>query len=67
MGFYRPIDKVLTNTNIGTEPLNKKTKIKWFKNYRKCTLTEMLKVVIQVFLPMLYDRYVKPNRPGTVV
>ena len=26
--FYRPIDKILTNTNIGTEPLNKKTKIK---------------------------------------
>ena len=52
---------ILTNTNNGTERLNKELKSNDLENYRKCTLTEMLKVVIQEFLPKLYDRYVELN------
>ena len=48
-GFYRPIDLILTNTNNGTERLNKELKLKDLENYRKCTLTEMVKVVIQSY------------------
>ena len=47
--FYRPIDLILTNTNNGTERLNKELKLKDLENYRKCTLTEMVKVVIQSY------------------
>ena len=59
--FYRPIDLILTNTHNGTERLNKELKSNDLENYRKCTLTEILKVVIQEFLPKLYDRYVELN------
>ena len=59
--FYRPRGLILTNTNNGTECLNKELKSNDLDNYRKCTLTEMLKVVIQQFLPKLYDRYVELN------
>ena len=52
-GFYRPIDLILTNTNNGTERLNKELKSNELENYRKCTRTEMLKEVIQEFLPKL--------------
>ena len=59
--FYRPIDLILTNTNHGTERLNKEIKSNDLENHRKCTLMEMLKVVIQEFLPKLSDRYVELN------
>ena len=59
--FYRPIELILTNTNNGTERLNKELKSNDLENYRKCTLTEMLKTVIQEFLPKLYYRYVELN------
>ena len=52
---------ILTNTNNGTERLNKELKSNYLENHRKCTLTEMLKVVIQEFLPKLYDRCVELN------
>ena len=54
-GFYRPIDLILTNTNNETERLNKELKSNDLENYRKCTRTDMLKEVIQEFLPKLYD------------
>ena len=47
--LYRPINLILTNTNNGTERLNKELKLKDLENYRKCTLTEMVKVVIQSY------------------
>ena len=50
---------ILTNTNKGTERLNKELKSNELENYRTCTLTEML--VIQEFLPKLYNRYVVVN------
>ena len=59
--FYRPIDLILTNTNHGTERLNKEIKSNDLENHRKCTLMELLKVVIQEFLPKLSDRYVELN------
>ena len=59
--FYRPIDLILTNTNNGAKLLNKELKPNNLENYKKCTLTEMLKVFIQEFLPKLYDRYIELN------
>ena len=57
--FYRSIDLILTNTNKGTGRLNKELKSNDLENYRKCTLTKMLKVIIQEFLPKLYNTYVE--------
>ena len=54
--FYRPIHLILINTNNGTE-----LKLNDPENYRKCKFTEMLKAVIQEFLPKLYNRYVELN------
>ena len=59
--FYRPTDLILTNTNNGTERLNKELKSNDLENYRKCKLSEMLKIIIQEFLPKLYDGYVEIN------
>ena len=59
--FYWLTHLILTNTNKGTERLNKELKSNELENYRTYTLTEMLKVVIQEFLPKLYNRYVVVN------
>ena len=54
--FYRTIHWILTNTSKETE-----LKSNDLENYRKCKFREMLKVVIQKFLPKLCNRYVKLN------
>ena len=63
--FYRPIHLILINTNNGTE-----LKLNDPENYRKCNFTEMLKAVIQEFLPKLYNLLnlmlnMQRNRKGT--
>ena len=63
--FYRPTHLILINTNNGTE-----LKLNDPENYRKCNFTEMLKAVIQEFLPKLYNLLnvmlnMQRNRKGT--
>ena len=56
--YFRPNQLMLTNINNGTERLNRELKTEELVDYKKCSLSEMLKVVIESFLPPLYHRYV---------
>ena len=50
---FRPNQPMLTNTNNGTERLNRELKTEELADYKNCSLSEMLKVVIESFLPSL--------------
>ena len=41
--------------------MNRELKTEELVDYKKCSLSEMLKVVIESFLPSLYHRYVELN------
>ena len=59
--YYRPNELMLTNTKNGTERLNRELKIEELVDFKKCSLSEMLKVVVETHLPSLYHRYVELN------
>ena len=59
--YYRHNQLMPTNTSNGTERLNRELKTEELVDYKKCSLSEMLKVVIESFLPSLYHRYVELN------
>ena len=58
---YRPDDLMFTNTNNGTERLNEDLKYDELVNYKHCSLSEMLTVVIERFIPKHYRNYVELN------
>ncbi|XP_057297349.1 uncharacterized protein LOC130627119 [Hydractinia symbiolongicarpus] len=58
---FRPDDLMLCNTNNGTERLNEDIKYDELEGYRSCTLSELLKIIVESFLPKLYDKYVEMN------
>ena len=59
--FYRPNDLFRCNTNNGTERLNKSLKHGELAERRHCSLSELLSVIIEKFLPTLYENYVTLN------
>ena len=58
---YRPNDLMNCNTNNGTERLNEDLKYDELVGYKNCTLSELLQVIIEKFIPKLYQKYVKLN------
>ena len=55
---YRPDDLFRCNTNDGTERLNESLKYTEFDGYKNCTLSELMDVLIESFVPSLYEQYV---------
>ena len=58
---YRPDDLFRCNTNNGTERLNEELKHNELDGYKNCTLSELMCVMIESFLPNLYEKYVSLN------
>ena len=59
---YRPSDLFRCNTNNGTERLNEALKYDELgRDYVNCSLSELMSVLIESFLPNLYANYVKLN------
>ena len=58
---YRPDDLFNCNTNNGTEGLNKLVKYKYLKQFKKNSLTNLLRVLIETFIPERLELYVELN------
>ena len=58
---YRPDDLILCNTNNGTERLNEDLKYDDLDGYKNCSLSELLTVIIESFIPKHYSKYVELN------
>ena len=52
---------MLTNTNNGTERLNRELTTEELVAYQKRSVSKMLKVVIESLFPSFYHRYVELN------
>ena len=52
---------LIYNTNNGTERLNEDLKYDELVGWKNCTLSELLTVFIESFLPKLYEKYVELN------
>ena len=52
---------MMVNTNNGTERLNEDLKYDELVEYKNCTLSDLLNVVIDRFIPKLYEKYVELN------
>ena len=59
--MYRPDDLILCNTNNGTERLNEDLKYDELDGYKNCSLSELLSVLIDSFIPKHYNKYVELN------
>ena len=53
------------NTNNDTERLNLDLKYEELDGYKNCTLSELLTVIIEEFIPKLYRNYVTMNVRST--
>ena len=49
----------MVNTINGTEHLNKDLKYEELVEYKNCTLSDLLNVVIDRFIPKLYKKYIE--------
>jgi hypothetical protein len=58
---YRPADLFRCNTNNGTERLNESLKYETMDCYSNFTMTELVTILAQNFLPDLYEKYVSLN------
>ena len=58
---YRPDDLIFCNTNNGTERINEELKYEELDGYTNCTLSELLSIIIENFLPRLYQKYIELN------
>ena len=52
---------LICNTNNGTETLNEDLKYDQLVGWKNCTLSELLTIVIEIFLPKLYEKHVELN------
>ena len=52
---------LICNTNNGTERLNEDLKYDELVGWKNCTLSELLTIVIESFLPKLYEKYIELN------
>ena len=51
----------MININNGTELLNEDPKYDELVEYKNCTLSDLLNVVIDRFIPKLYEKYIELN------
>ena len=58
---YRPDDLILCSTNNGTERLNEDLKNDELDGYKNCSLSELLSVLIDSFIPKHCNKYVELN------
>ena len=58
---YRPDDLMMVNTNNGTERLNEDLKYDELMEYKNCTLSDLLAVIVERFIPKLYEKYIELN------
>ena len=49
------------NTNNGTERLNEELKYEDLVGHKHCTLSELLSIIIDSFLPRLDEKYIEVN------
>ena len=49
---------MMVNTNNGTERLNEDLKYDELVEYKNCTLSDLLNVAIDRFIPKLYEKHV---------
>ena len=52
---------MMVSTNNGTERLNEDLKHDELVEYKNCTLSDLLNVVIDRFIPKLYEKYIELN------
>ena len=52
---------MMVNINNGTERLNEDLKYDELVEYKNCTLSDLLNVVIDKFIPKLYENYIELN------
>ena len=52
---------MMVNTNNGNERLNVDLKYDELVEYKSCTLCDLLNVVIDKFIPKLYEKYIELN------
>jgi len=48
--FYRPVDLMWVNTNNGTERLNESLKYDDLESHKRCSLSELLTIIVERFL-----------------
>ena len=58
---YQPDDLMMVNTNNGTECLNEDLKYDELIKYKNCTLCDLLAVIVERFIPKLYEKYTESN------
>ena len=51
----------MVNTNNGTECLNEDLKYDELIEYKYCTLSDLLAVTVERFIPKLYEKYIESN------
>ena len=52
---------MMVNTNNANERLNEDLKYDDFVKYKNCTLSDLLNVVIDKFIPKLYEKHIELN------
>ena len=58
---FRPNSLMMVNTNNGTERLNEDLKYDELVEYKNCTLSDLLTVIVERFIPKLYEKYIELN------
>ncbi|XP_066917540.1 uncharacterized protein [Clytia hemisphaerica] len=58
---YRPDDLYHCNTNNGTERLSEDLKYEELNGYANSSLSELLTIIIDTFIPKIYNKYVELN------
>ena len=58
---YQPDDLMMLNTNNGTECLNEDLKYDELIQYKNCTLSDLLAVIVDRFIPKLYEKHIESN------
>ncbi|XP_035205452.1 uncharacterized protein LOC118180475 [Stegodyphus dumicola] len=57
---YKPND-LFINSNNGVERLNEELKYRYLQGYKNCMLSEIIKILVEKFLPERYRIYVRKN------
>ena len=58
---YQPDDLIMVNTNNGTECSNEDLYYDELIQYKNCTLSDLLAVIVDRFIPKLYEKHIESN------
>ena len=58
---YRPNDLIICNTNNETERLNENLKYEELKVLKQSSLSEVLVILVNSFIPKYYKKYIEFN------